>query len=313
MLALLMITPSLAAAQTATTAPASVDRASLHRVRLAPSVSAKSTAEERWYPRPLSTQMGTIVTFDADQLSIQLEGQSVPTRFASQRVLEIELLQVPADQQAAIGSFKQGDYGTALPALVRCISDRDAASRPPVWRQQWLSMLAAQAAMRSGRGDICLELVRQLDARPMPAMMIGLLPIDWTGEIGASDAMIEIATQRAAADSLAVKLIAASWLLRSPKYRSAAEAALQRLAAQNDRDWIARLAAQLIWRTKAPPQIVAQHRQWEQQIDQLPMALQTGPMTSMLHLIGQAGLQDEAKIWRMKLELAAPAWHPDLQ
>ncbi|MCA9219602.1 MAG: hypothetical protein KDA71_04705, partial [Planctomycetales bacterium] len=230
-----------------------------HTVHLAPSVQAKSSPDQQWYPRSLSTQIGTIETFDADQLSIQLEGQSVPTRFASQRVLEITLAQVPADQQAAITSFNQGDYGTALPALIRCISEHDASSRPPVWRQQWLSMLAAQAAMRSGRGDICLELVRQLDARPLPAMMLGLLPIDWTGEFGANDAFIEIAVRHASSESLAVKLVAASWLLRSPKYQSAAESALKRLSALTDRKWIAMLAAQLIWRTKTPPEIVASY------------------------------------------------------
>lgn len=282
-----------------------------HRVRLAPPIDTKSTPSERWYPRPLSTLIGTVETFDADQLSIHLDEQPLPTRVASERVLEIELVQTPDDQAAAIAAFQQADHGTALPALIRSISEHDASSRPPVWRQQWLSMVASQAAMRSGRGDIAIELVSQLDARPLPALIIGLLPIDWTGEFASNPALVDVAAKRAASDSLAVKLVAASWLLRSPQYRPAAESALKRLAAQSDRPWIAALAGQLVWRTKPPPEIESKLKQWESEIDQLPMALQTGPMVCLLHVVRKSGLTDATKKWELAIELSAPTWHPD--
>ncbi|QDV47377.1 hypothetical protein Enr13x_72860 [Stieleria neptunia] len=288
-----------------------------HRVRLAPPVETKSqssgrSSPEHWYPRPLTTLRGTIETYDAEQLAIVLDGQSVPTRVSSRRVIAVELTEVPPDQAAALESFHQGDFSAALPALVRSISDHDASSRPAVWRQQWLSMVAAQAAMRGGQGDIALELVSQLDARPLPMMTLAILPIDWTGAIGGDESMVQMAAGRAASDSLAVKLVVASWLLRSPKYHSAAEAALKRLAEQRDRKTIALLAKQLTFRTQPPPAIEANLRRMENEIEALPMALQTAPIISLLNLVRQAGLTDQAKQWKLTLELAAPNWHPDL-
>ncbi|PAY20435.1 hypothetical protein CKO51_06255 [Rhodopirellula sp. SM50] len=283
-----------------------------HRVRLAPPTETKSNSSERWYPRPLSTLGGTIQTYDAEQLAIVLDGQSVVTRVSSPRVVAVELTRVPADQAAALELFHQGDFGAALPALVRSISDHDASSRPPVWRQQWLSMMAAQAAMRAGRGDIALELVSQLDARPLPTTTLAILPIDWTGAIGGDDPIVQIAAGRAASDSLAVKLVVASWLLRSPKYRGAAEAAVMRLAVQGERKTIALLAKQLTYRTLPPPAIDANLIRIESEIEALPMALQTGPMISILNLVRQSGRKDAAKRWKLTLELAAPTWHPDL-
>jgi hypothetical protein len=281
------------------------------RVRLAPGIESKSPSKQRWYPRPVTTQIGKVVQLDANQLSIILAGQVTPTRFASERVLGIELSTIPEDQAAAIESFNQGNFTAALPGLIRSISERDRSDRPPVWRQQWLSMLAAQAAMRSGRGDVALELVAKLDARPLSAMILGILPIDWTGTLVTDNDMFDSAVRRAKSDSLAVKLVAASWLLRSPTYRSAAESAIRRLAAQQDRKRISSLAAQLVWRTKTPPELQAQLAQWEDQIDELPMALQTGPMVSLRHHAQRAGIKDAARKWELAIELAAPTWHPD--
>jgi hypothetical protein len=249
--------------------------------------------------------------FDDEQISILLDGESVPTRLAALRVLEIMPETTPPDQKAAIESFRQGDFHAALPALIRCVSDHDVATRPPVWRQQWLSMLAAQAAMRSGRGKIALELVDQLDSRSLPPMTLGILPLDWTGTINDQD-MTAAAVGRAGSPSLAVKLVAASWLLRSPTYRTAAESAVKRLAEQNGREPIAMLAGQLVWRTMTPPEIKAGLIRWESQLGRLPMALQSGPMVSMRDVVRRAGLEDAAKKWTWTIELAAPTWHPDL-
>ncbi|MCO8125504.1 hypothetical protein NHH03_27445 [Stieleria sp. TO1_6] len=292
-------------------ASALVAQSSPHRVRLAPLASSTAPADSAWYPQPLVSHTGTVVQFDADQISIVLAGQSVPTRFAASRVIEIESVRPAPDQRAALALFEQAEFGAALPALIRAISEHDAATRPPVWRQQWLSMLACQAAWRSGRAEIALELVDQLDARPLPPLMLSMLPIDWTGSVAMSDQEFEIAAGRAGSKSLAVKLVAASWLLRSPKYHDAAQSALTRLAAQSQRQTIAKLAGQLVWRSKTPPEIVADWQRWEQQINALPMALQTGPMVALFYSTRQAGLSDVAKRWQMTLEHAAPTWHPD--
>jgi hypothetical protein len=280
-----------------------------HTVRLAPSSTA-SADNARWHSRPLVTLTGTIVQFDAQQIQLLGNDQAVPTGYAADRVVDVAFTHLPEEQHEAIEQFKRNNFAAALPALIRCISDREAGNRPPLWRQQWLSMLAAQAAMRGNRGEIAVELVKQLDARPMPLMVLALLPIDWTGGVG--EPLHEAAVQAAASDSPAVKLVAASWLLQSREYRASAEAALRRLANRQDHPELARLADMLLWRTRPPPEIQAEIATWEAEIQSLPMAIRTGPMICLLEVARQVGLQGVARKWELVLKHAAPTWHPDL-
>jgi len=303
---------SFAAAQSSASAPTAAQTQPAgfqHTVRLAPLSTTVSADATRWHSRPLVTLTGTIVRFDAEQIQVLGNDQTVPTGYAADRVVDIAFTQIPGDQREAIAQFQQQNFAAALPALIRCVSDRETDSRPPVWRQQWLSMLAAQAAMRSNRGEIAIELVKQLDARPMPLMVLALLPIDWTGSVG--EPLREAAVQAAASDSPAVKLVAASWLLRSREYRASADAALGRLANQRDRPELAGLAEMLRWRAKPPPEIQAGIMDWETEIQSLPMVMRTGPMICLLDVARQVGLQEVARKWELVLKHAVPTWHPD--
>lgn len=294
---------------------AAEDTVSPHVVRLAPSaVSATNPASKqaRWYPRPITTLTGTVVSLDDNQLVFQVAGQPIADRYAASRVIDIQWPSASADQQLGMEQFRDGQFGESLTTLISAVSSKTNGKPPPVWRQQWLSMLAAQAAWRSGRIEIALELVQQLDARPMPPMVWALLPIDWTGPVTMNEDGFQIAAKRASSKSLATKLVAASYLLRSPKYRSAAATAIERLAQSNGPAPLKSLAAQLRWRSKTPLQWQRDWRQWEDEIDTLPITLQTAPMCCLAQVAQRAGLADVAKRWRLTLEMVPPTWHPDL-
>lgn len=295
-----------------------------HQVRLTPPLRRSSgdrNESMRWYSDALTTLAGTIQRFDANQLSIIVSGDAVPARYAAERVLEIKLTNVPDDQRTAFKAFTDGRFTEAVKGFVGSVSKTVSSERPPVWRQQWLSMMAAQAAFRSGRGEIALEIVQQLDGRPFPPMTLGILPIDWTGHYGrdqtsdnraVQESLVAVAAKRASSESLAVKLVAASWLLGSSKYRGAASAAIDRIANQSQRPWIAALAAQLQWRSKLPPAIKSNWRDWEKEIQAMPMTLQPGPLVSLAHHVERVGLEDATRKLKLALEFAAPTWHPDL-
>ena len=225
-------------------------------------------------------------------------------------MLSIETGEIPEDQRAALQAFRDGDYTTALKGLVGSISNKEPSQRPPVWRQQWLSMMAAQAAWRSGRGAIAFELIEQLDRRPMPPMIWALLPIDWKGTTK-SQPLLDAAAKRAGSESLAVKLVAASWLLGSTKYRGAAESAINRLA-KLKAPTISPLAEQLRWRSRTPVELRSQWPDWLTTIDVLPMSLQAGPRIAIESALRSAGLADAAREQKLVLETATPVWHPDL-
>ena len=70
-------------------------------------------------------------------------------------------------EASALETFAEGDYSASLLKLPDIL-----AAKPPVWRQQWITMIAAVAAWKSGRSELSLELVSQLDRRPLPPIAI---------------------------------------------------------------------------------------------------------------------------------------------
>ena len=203
----------------------------------------------------------------------------------------------------AMRLFARGEYSSSLEKLPEIL-----AAKPPIWRQQWLTMNAAVAAWKSGRADIALELVSQLDRRPLPPVAIAWLPIAWTNRSLPAN-VIDAANSRLADPSPVVRLVAASWLLSSPQ-RSQAMAILKQLETE-DRKEIARFARILSWRTASPPEVVESSGGWEAAIDSLPMIWQTGPLTLMIDKLRTANQLESANRLRWSLELTPMHPHYD--
>ncbi len=282
-----LLWPPLVVAQTA--AAAKPDR-----VWLAP--SKPTAAQSRWYPQAITVIVGRVVSLDDKQLEILVSGDEVPTRVAAHRVTWIRPGAISDKQSSALQRYADKDYGGALRPLLDSLNDR-----PPVWRQQWLSMLAADAAWRSSRSEIALELVSQLDTRPLAPYVLAWLPIAWKNDRQPASSVLA-AEQRLADKSAAVRLVAASWLLASPS-RNQAATVLKQLAADTERPAIAQLAAAVLWRTATPPQVSQHADDWQQQLDELPIVLQTGPMLTLSGRFESAGLEREAKQLKLSLEL----------
>lgn len=282
------------------------------RVQLAP--LPDKDVEQRWYAKPVRWKNGRILGWDDKLVEIET-AEGTREKFAETRVIGFEITGVTEPQQEALQAFANGDFGTSLPMIIRSLSGTDPSQRPPVWRQQWLSMIAAQAAMRSGRSKIAIELVSQLDRRPLPSMTLSLLPIDWLGV--SNKPMQEAAVEGASSSSLAVKLVAASWLLRSEEYRTAATTAIARLAVQDERPRIAMLASQLRWLTVSPPELRSEElgqglEAWESELRRLPMSLQTAPMLAIANQSRRVGDEEAGRRWALAVRYASPVWHPDL-
>ncbi|QDT13769.1 hypothetical protein [Planctomycetes bacterium K23_9] len=255
-----------------------------------------TAASSRWFARPIKQLSGKIAQLDDRQLRIKVADAPDDTLIAAHRVLWIESDDLPAEAQKAYGLYNAGKFDQALRPFLDSL-----AEHPPVWRQQWLSMMAADAAWRAKRPTIALELVSQLDARPLPPIVLSWLPINWDNSV--NDRTNETAAlDKISAPSAAVRLVAASWLIQSRQRRQAVET-LQKLALDNQRPIIARLAEVVSWRATLPPQVAGNVANWEQKVNALPLVLQTGPLQSLVHKYQAAGLKDEAKKLRLLLEL----------
>ncbi len=251
--------------------------------------------ESDWYPRGIEVHRGEVKQFDARQLRIKPSDDGDELVFAAARVLWIEREQVSELESEAMRLFAEGEYSSSLLKLPDILG-----AKPPIWRQQWVTMMAAVAAWKSGRGKIALELVSQLDRRPLPPVAVAWSPIAWTNR-SPNPSAIAAAEARLADPSPLVQLVAASWLLSSPK-RSEATAVLKQLESQ-PRPTLSKLARVLTWRAATPPEVIESADHWEASINQLPMVLQTGPLTLLVDKLRAAGESDRAERLRWSLEL----------
>lgn len=251
--------------------------------------------ESDWNARGVQKVTAKIIEFDGTKISYVVTGDEAETVASSARVLWIERGDVDDLEAEAIQFFADGQYSESLTKLPIILKQR-----PPVWRQQWLTMMAANAAWKSRRSKIALELVSQLDRRPLPLMTISWLPIAWKNGTQPSDAIAQ-AKQRLEDPSLAVQLVAASWLLSSANRSEAIDTlkTLQRGPKPN----IAALAEALLWRSATPPQVTQQYKSWQKKIDGMPMVLQTGPTITLIDKLRSAGLSDAADPLQWSLEL----------
>jgi hypothetical protein len=248
-----------------------------------------TSTQSDWYPRAIETRSGTVVQFDSEQLRLQPTDDADQIVIAAARVLWIEPGQVSELEAEAMDLFARGENSSSLRKLPEIL-----AAKPPVWRQQWMTMNAAVAAWKSGRADISLELVSQLDRRPLPPVAIAWLPIAWTNRPLPANG-------RLADPSPVVQLVAASWLLSSPQ-RNQGLAVLKQLETQ-DRKEIAKFARILSWRAASPPEVIESCRGWEAAIDSLPMVWQTGPLTLLIDKLRAANQLESANRLRWSLEL----------
>jgi hypothetical protein len=261
-----------------------------------------TSAQGSWYPRAVESLAGKVLDLDADQLRLVLTADGNETVVAARRVLWIEPGELSEGEAQAQRRFVAEEYSACLTMLPEILKQR-----PPVWRQQWMTMLAAGAAWRSGRSKIALELVSQLDRRPLPPLVLSWLPVAWRGGAQPPDA-VTAAEARLNDDSPAVQLVAASWLLSSAR-RSEASDVLRKLAAGPQQP-IAVLAETLLWRTASPPEVIAAIDQWHARLDTLPMVLQVGPTLTLIDKLRDAGQAEAADRLQWTTELVPIHPHP---
>ncbi len=266
---------------------------SLDRVWVQPPPSTGQTAS--WFPPAVRSVEGQILRFDSAQMEIVVQGASSASRLASERVVWVQPAGFESLEGPMVDLYRKGEFADSLSRLPATLEQR-----PPIWRQQWITMLAANAAWKSRRSKIALDLVSQLDRRPLPSSAVAWLPIAWQRGVQSAEAMRD-AEPRLSDPSEAVRLVAASWLLSSSK-RNDAAAVLKQLVA-SDRDEIATLAGSLLWRTASPPEVQRLARKWEQQLADMPMVFQPGPTRALADQLEAAGMAENAKRLRWAMEL----------
>ena len=261
---------------------------------LAPSPS--ENRDSNWYPAAIQKQQGQVVQFDRDVIVITDPKTSRSRRLASSRVLWIES-DDQTDREKKIRSFFEEQRDTdVLSGLSDVLKER-----PPVWRQQWLTMVAAVSAWRTKRGKVALELISQLDQRPLPLMILAWLPIAWTNQITA-EPLVADALARLSDPSPIVQLIASSWLLSSV-HRNVASEKIKELIT-SERTEVAQLASALLWRVATPEQVKKSAEDWRDEIDRMPLMLQGGPLVLLKSKLQSSGEATAAEHLQWSIDVA---------
>lgn len=248
-----------------------------------------------WYAPSIQTLKGDVVEYTQEVIVVVDSRTRKEQRFASSRVIWIESDDLTGEEKDFRQAFEMGNDSEVLGNLPDVLNQR-----PPVWRQQWLTMVAAVSAWRTNRGQIALELIGQLDRRPLPLLSLAWVPLAWTNEATA-DPMISEALDRISDPSELVRLTASSWLLGSPKRKTGVDE-LQQLT-KSKRPEIAGLAEILLWRIATPDQVASSKNTWEQSIASLPMVIQTGPLVLLMDKLRASGDEVSAQHLQWALEV----------
>ena len=282
-----------------------------HRCRVWIAPSSKAAKWDTWYPPAIHVVEGHLIQFDHRGLRIEPLGGKPESAFAATRVMWVELLDPNESSQQLLESYVEGRYGESLKALPPALK-----ARPPVWRQQQLTMIASCAGCWSGQEKISLNLISQLDRRPLPPVVLGWAPIAWKGyPFDPSRRRVPAASWvTAAKESLddkspLARLVAASWLLSSPE-RPVAIKQIKELITKKDRPSVAALAYCLLWSTATPPQVKSNQTKWMRQLEQLPLPLQMGPMMVLERKLQATGESELAGFLEQSINLTPIAPHP---
>lgn len=288
----------LVATLLAVLSPLHLPAAEVDRVAYLPVTSDRQ--QDTWLAQPLLKLSGAIESFDAQQLEITVSGETQPTRIRTERIVWVQPGWDDEDARAGVEAYQAGDWPQAIARMLAALK-----KRPPVWRQEWLSVKLANAAFEAGRYPAAFELIAQLDRGALPVPMVGQLPIVWSGRT--TDAGLTAAAQAKlnAAEPLA-RLAAASVLLTTTE-APAAQRVLEALAADVERPLVAKLADAQLWRKATPVETARSAPRWQEKTNALPPAMITGPMAAIAERLQAAGEAERA----VELWLAVALLSPD--
>lgn len=260
--------------------------------------------ETAFTPRKLIRMTGAVKVLDDRLLEFEPSGSSDAVRVDASRVVWAEPDLTDPNAKSAMEAYRSEKYRESIPLFLEAIS-----ARPPVWRAQWLSMHLWQAAYESGRYPATLELVKQIDARPLAPMILGGLPVHWLTTRMPDEAVSAARATLASSAALdATNLTAASWLLGQPD-REQAVAILLAISEQNERPALAKLATALLWQRATPPEVLTESSRWKERLKTFPITLVPGPTLLIGQRLEAAGSQDDALECYLKVTLTPSRPH----
>ena len=246
--------------------------------------------DDGWYARPTRSISGAITRFD-DRVC-EIDGV---------RHRAIDVLHAEPDAITPEAATVLADPADPVRELLIALEQR-----PPVWWQQILTAHAADDLMRTGRRREAYELIRQLDARPLPPLVVMRLPVAWASDDAADTHADEAAGLTS--ESPLVRLVAASRLADHPSHRSDARKSLAELAAPGNRPMgrstvhpMIRSAARAVQiRIVDATPLINDPGKVAAAVDRFPVLLRPAAAASAADALERIGRDDESREMRLR-------------
>lgn len=250
--------------------------------------------------KKMQTYRGTIVSYDYDELKLQL-------------VSGREQL-VPSSQISNISSKWNADYIAAEGYMFErrferaSISFRQAYSKEA---RQWVKhrITAKIIQCEQNMGDwhkAANQFFDVLLSQQSNTPYLTAAPIVWH-PLTSSGELLHRGRELMKADNPLKQLVGASWLFSSP-YNDEALILFKQLEQHSDRS-IALLAAAQLWRSKTPLAKPEDVTYWDQAVTELPKELRAGPLYIVSLMKRRLDMEEEAVLTMMRIPILYPSQH----
>ena len=268
--------------------------------------SKADSRRDAWYPGAIAKTVGKIQSFDHKAMKIIVDGESSETAFAAHRVLWIEPGAVSKQERELDSLVAEKKHPAAWQANFR---DLIKDERIPTWRKQLAWMKFSNLCFRISDHRSAIQMSGEFGG-PLTPLALAWLPVAWTRD----HPIPREAAYRGEdfpENSIQSQLIHISWQVQTFG-RERANAAIDRIVADDSRPYIQQLAESLRGRLATPPEVLANAEELEAKLDALPMVLQVGPTLMLIEKFEAAGLKERAERLKLSLRLTPPFPHPDL-
>lgn len=239
---------------------------------------------------------GTVLDYTGQQLVLR-RSSGQDERYDGRRVVDVRS-EWTAPHAEAEKLLAEGKPAEALIQLREALK-----AEPRTWVRRRIIARTVSAYYETGQVEAAGNAFTLLVGSDPETPYFAVIPLAWLPS--ATSAAVESrAAQWLAAESPAVRLLGASWLLVSPR-RSAATQALETLARDED-PRVAFLASAQLWRGATATVTDQQLEQWTQLVERMPDELRAGPYLLLAQGYARREQAQQAALYYLRLPILFP-------
>ncbi len=248
-----------------------------------------------WQPLALERYEGRVIGISSQSIRLEpipsdLGAASRSQDFNLDRLVRWQLAPRSEAESQAIKLTMHGDARQAARQWI--VAATEYKTKETLWRRSYLIAQSYPLLFSSGEYGALFDVIKQNSLADRIPTLCAMLPLCWTNESLPQIALEQASTELPSANA-ANRLLAASWLLPTAQKDQAIQA-LRAIAEAKPPSLLAKIASIQLWRELTPDQFAEQQQLLRTQVEELPIALQAGPLIVLAEKYRAIGQADEA-------------------